>query len=179
MPIRLTTPRLLIAPFLPTDAPALFTWASDPAPTRYMGWPRHQTLADSEAVIRYFESVSASQPPKYDRPLVLRDKATGRPLGSSGIHQAGEAAVELGWILREDARRQGYAQEAAEALLRYAMEELPWVKRVEARAHPENATSIRLMKKLGMTELEGGEFPMPQLGGQKVWLVRYGISRER
>ena len=117
MPIHLTTSRLLITPFLLTDAPALFTWASDPATTRYMGWPRHQTLADSEAVIRYFDSVNESQPPKFDRPLVLRDKASGRALGSSGIHQSGEAAVELGWILREEARRQGYAQEAAEALL--------------------------------------------------------------
>lgn len=95
MPIRLTTPRLLIEPFLPTDAPHLYAWASDPDTTRYMGWPRHQTLADSEAVIRYFLSVTESQPQKYDRPLVFRDKASGRPLGSGGIHQAGEGAVEL------------------------------------------------------------------------------------
>jgi RimJ/RimL family protein N-acetyltransferase len=176
MIIRLETARLLIEPFMAADAGDLFAWASDIATTKYMGWKRHETLADSEAVIAYFDQVKESEPPRFDRPLVIREKGSGRPLGSTGIHQMGPGVVELGWILRTEARRQGYAREAAEAVLEYAIG-LDWVKSVVCRAHPENGTSIRLMRGLGMTELEGGVFKMPQLGGEGVWLVKFGIER--
>ncbi len=177
MIIRLETERLFIEPFRAADASDLFAWASDPETTRYMGWPRHKTVADSEAVIRYFDTVNESEPPKFDRPLVFRDRVSGRPLGSGGIHQAGPEAVELGWILRPDARRQGYAHEAAVALLKYALEELNWARRVDCRVHPDNASSIRLMRKLGLEPLEDTYFNMPQLNGAKTRLLRFGIEK--
>jgi ribosomal-protein-alanine N-acetyltransferase len=173
MAIRIETKRLLIEPFVAVDAGDLFAWASDFDTTKYMGWKRHETLADSEAVIAYFDQVKESEPPRFDRPLVIREKGSGRALGSTGIHQMGPGVVELGWILRVEARRQGYAREAAEAVLGFAMG-LDWVKRVEARAHPENETSIRLMRGLGMRELEGA---MPQLGGELVRMVKYGVVK--
>lgn len=58
------------------------------------------------------------------------------------------------------------------------MEELPWAKRVLARAHPENATSIRLMQKLGMKPLEDEYFRMPQLGGELTRLVKFGVEKK-
>lgn len=175
--IRLETERLLIEPFVPEDAGDLFAWSSDHDTTRYMGWKRHETIEDSKKVIEYFMRVRESEPPKYDRPLVFRDKVSKRPLGGGGIHQAGEGAVELGWILRPEARRQGYAHEASAALLKFALEELPWAKRVEVRAHPENATSIRLAEKLGFKPMEDSYFNMPQLQGARTRLLQFGMDK--
>ena len=175
--IRLETERLLIEPFVAADAADLFAWSSDPDTTQYMGWKRHETLADTVAVLGYFERVKESQPPKFDRPLAFRDKASGRPLGGGGIHQAGEGAVELGWILRPEARRQGFAHEAAAALHAFAMTQLPWARRIEVRAHPDNATSIRLAQKLGYRPMEDCFFNMPQLHGAKTRLLRFGLEK--
>jgi ribosomal-protein-alanine N-acetyltransferase len=175
--IRIETERLLLEPFRTSDTNDLFDWASDTESTKYMGWKRHETVADFEAVIQYFEKVNESEPPKFDRPVVLRDNKSGRPLGSAGIHQVAEQAVELGWILRPAARRQGFAQEAAVGLLKFAMEDLPWVRRVEARAHPDNASSIRLMLKLGMYPLGDVYCKMPQLNNAVTRLVHFGIEK--
>jgi ribosomal-protein-alanine N-acetyltransferase len=131
MIIRLETERLRIEPFQLGDAGDLFAWASDPETTRYLGWKRHQSLADSESVIRYFENVRESEPPKFDRPLAFRDKRSQRVIGSGGIHQFGDGIVELGWILRREFRRQGLAHEAAAALFGFAMQNLPWVNQVK------------------------------------------------
>ena len=175
--IRLETERLLIEPFLATDSADLFSWSSDTDTTRYMGWKRHETIADTVAVLEYFHRVGESEPPNYDRPLAFRDKSTGRPVGGGGIHQAGEGAVELGWILRPEARRQGFAHEAAAALHQFAMTQLPWARRVEVRVHPDNETSIRLAGKLGFRPLEDSYFNMPQLQGARTRLLRFGVEK--
>ncbi|MDD4797663.1 MAG: GNAT family N-acetyltransferase [Eubacteriales bacterium] len=46
------TPRLLLRRITPADAQDMFTnWAGDEEVTRYLTWPAHRTLADSQAVI--------------------------------------------------------------------------------------------------------------------------------
>jgi ribosomal-protein-alanine N-acetyltransferase len=175
--IRLETERLLLEPFCQADAEDLFSWASDSGTTQYMGWKRHETLADSQAVIRHFERTVESEPPTFNRTLVFRDKVTKRPVGSGGLHQSGEDSVELGWILRPGERGKGYAHEAAVALHHFAMTELAWAKRVEVRIHPDNATSIRLALKLGYQPLEDGYFDMPQLQNARTRLLKFGVVK--
>ncbi|MBE5785041.1 MAG: GNAT family N-acetyltransferase [Clostridiales bacterium] len=61
----------------------------------------------------------------------------------------GRTCIGLGWLLRRDRWKQGYAFEAAEAALRYSFEVLG-AKTVIADIRPENTASIRLAEKLGM-----------------------------
>jgi [ribosomal protein S5]-alanine N-acetyltransferase len=56
---------------------------------------------------------------------------------------------ELGWSLRRDLWGQGYATEAASAMMRFAFEQLG-AHRLVAFCHSENAASVRVMQKLGM-----------------------------
>jgi RimJ/RimL family protein N-acetyltransferase len=58
-------------------------------------------------------------------------------------------AIEIGWRLREDAQRRGYAREAALASMDYAFAELGAL-RVVSRTRAGNASSWGLMKRLGM-----------------------------
>lgn len=56
---------------------------------------------------------------------------------------------EIGWVFHPRYQGQGYATEAAAALLRYGFESL-LVHRVIATCQPENVPSYRVMEKLGM-----------------------------
>ncbi len=59
-------------------------------------------------------------------------------------------AVEIGWRLARDAWGHGYATEAARAALAFAFEERG-MREVIAIIEPENARSLRVAEKLGMT----------------------------
>lgn len=56
---------------------------------------------------------------------------------------------EIGWFVRRDCWGQGYATEAARAMLDYAFKELH-AHRIMAFCHVANARSVRVMEKLGM-----------------------------
>jgi RimJ/RimL family protein N-acetyltransferase len=59
-------------------------------------------------------------------------------------------AVEVGWRFARDAWGRGYATEAARAALAFAFEEHA-MREVIAIVDPENARSLRVAEKLGMT----------------------------
>jgi len=58
---------------------------------------------------------------------------------------------ELGFVVLPRHQRNGYATEAARALLRWAFEDVGF-HRVFGRAEPRNAASCRVMEKLGMRQ---------------------------
>ncbi len=60
-----------------------------------------------------------------------------------------ERIYEIGWIFHPRYHRQGYATEAAAALMRYGFESLQ-VHRLIATCQPQNRPSWRVMEKLGM-----------------------------
>jgi RimJ/RimL family protein N-acetyltransferase len=62
----------------------------------------------------------------------------------------GSRDVEIGWRLRRDAWGRGLATEGALAAREHAFGELG-LARLVALVHPENAASIRVVGKLGMT----------------------------
>jgi ribosomal-protein-alanine N-acetyltransferase len=48
----LQTERLLLRPFTPADAPAMYAnWASDPEVTKYLTWPTHTCVDVSRMVL--------------------------------------------------------------------------------------------------------------------------------
>ena len=77
-------------------------------------------------------------------------KAEDRLIGHVGFHPWFSPRIyELGWVFHPRYHRQGYATEAAAALLRLGFESLS-VHRVIATCQPENTPSWRVMEKLGM-----------------------------
>jgi [ribosomal protein S5]-alanine N-acetyltransferase len=78
------------------------------------------------------------------------DLREDRLIGHIGFHPWYAPRIyEIGWVFHPRYQGQGYATEAAAAMLRYGFESLQ-VHRVIATCQPENAASSRVMEKLGM-----------------------------
>ena len=72
----------------------------------------------------------------------------GRIIGRAGLNVREEYEdLELGYLIRKDEQKKGYAKEVCEAILRYAVEELE-VQDINAFIHPDNTESINLIYKL-------------------------------
>ena len=65
-----------------------------------------------------------------------------------------DRTYEIGWIIREDMRGNGYAIEAAKALKDYAFNVLN-AEKIQAHCDSRNQASEKVMKKLGMTLVDG------------------------
>ena len=77
----------------------------------------------------------------------------GEFIGTVGLTLGlGKQAI-IGWDCDLRFRNNGYATEAARALLRHSFQELG-LREIRAACFVENAASIRVMEKLGMTRLQ-------------------------
>lgn len=91
-------------------------------------------------------------------------KATGGFIGYVGLHEIGFEAdftpgIEIGWRLAAEYHNQGYATEAAKAVLEFARKR--GISRLYSFTAKINASSERVMQKLGMVRI--GEFDHPKL----------------
>jgi RimJ/RimL family protein N-acetyltransferase len=77
-----------------------------------------------------------------------------RVIGGCGLHpRIGPLGIEIGYWIRADETRRGYATEAAEALTRAALA-LPGIERVEIRCDARNHPSAGIPRKLGYQLVE-------------------------
>ncbi len=167
MTTMLTTPRMTLRPFQPTDAPVLFTWVSDPEVMRFMPTGHddalEQTMARMQRYMTYQEQYGFSR-------WLIFDRATQTPIGDAGLLYMAEGdEIELGYRLAKPWWGQGRATEVAAAWLDYAFGPLN-LPAIVAFAEPANRASLRVMEKLGMQFLR-----QATLFG-KVELI-YGIQR--
>jgi RimJ/RimL family protein N-acetyltransferase len=73
-----------------------------------------------------------------------------------------EPRREIGWRLPVHMWGQGFATEAAAAVLRYVFEELKWPQ-IVAMTSRQNMRSMRVMEKLGMNRDPNGDFDHPRV----------------
>lgn len=106
-------------------------------------------------------------------------KSTGEFIGYVGLHEIGFDAdftpgVEIGWRLASEYHNQGYATEAAKAVMTMAKES--GIDRLYSFTAKINAPSERVMQKIGMVKI--GEFDHPKLSEDSPLLrhVLYMIS---
>ena len=143
------TERLILRPWLASDAPALYALASDPKLGPAAGWPPHASVQESAGVIGAVLSV----PETYA--VVL--KATGELVGCAGFN-ASDAAnmplrdgeLELGYWIGRPYWGQGFATEAASAVIERGFGELG-LSGIHAAYYDGNAKSKRVLDKLGFT----------------------------
>jgi RimJ/RimL family protein N-acetyltransferase len=112
---------------------------------------------------------------------VLERRQDGRFLGFCGLVRIPErdcpfrGALEIGWRVREDAWRNGYAFEAASATLSYAFRRLR-MPEIVSRAAADNHPSQGLMKKLGMRRRRDLDY-RPR--GENAKLVVFSMSAQQ
>ena len=153
------TPRLVLSTPVATDAEAIFRrYASDDDVTRYLGWPKHRSVADTQGFLAF----SAVQ---WERegagPYLIWARADGQLLGSTGLGLEPGGQAITGYVLATDAWGKGYATEALTAVVDVAAD--IGVRRLYALCHPEHRASWRVLEKCGF-ERDGSwnrkvEFP--------------------
>lgn len=147
---RLTTARLTLRPLESADWPAIHTFTGDAEVQRYIsGTPL--TEQDTRNLIEMLRGWERERPPRA-RAFAFVHTTDARIVGFGGLywtHSQERWQAELGYTLHRAYWRQGYASEAAEALLRLGFTELQ-LHRIFAECHPANTGSARVMQRLGM-----------------------------
>jgi len=146
--MHLTTSRLLLREFRPADLDALFALYGDPTYQRYEEPPlsREKTQARLEG----FLADAAVQPrTRFRLAITLPPADTVIGKISLGAINPSIGEWEIGWGVAPRFWGQGYAPEAARAMLAYAFDTLN-ARRVVAFCHFENVRSQRVMEKIGM-----------------------------
>lgn len=147
----LHTERLRLRPFVEADAADYARQVfSNPAVMRYMnvvGSVPPSPLAYAMQVIGRREAEWAVR--GYGA-WAVTNRADGALMGHAGLyHIDGTAVIEIGYALGEAYWGQGYATEAARAVLCFAFTRAA-LPRIVAVAFPQNIASLRVMQKIGM-----------------------------
>ena len=144
-PLRVETARLILSAPLAAEADEIFErYASDPEVTRYLGWPRHQTVADTQGFLA-FSAVQWEQDGA--GPYMIRARADGRLLGSTGLRLEPGGVAMTGYVLATDVWGKGYATEALGAMVDVASG--IGVVRIYALCHSQHRASWRVLEKCG------------------------------
>jgi len=159
VPFLLHTPRLTLRRPVQADAEMIFRrYASDPRVTRFMAWPTHESVAQTEAWLAYAEAEWGRWPANA---LLIIHREDGRLLGATGLDFETATRAETGYVLAHDAWGQGFATEALLAMVELARSLA--VAELVAGVHPKHGGSIRVLEKGGFElrehQVGSGSFP--------------------
>ena len=145
------TERLVFRPWEAADRIGFERHCNTPEVMRFLGGV--QSPMEVMRDIELFRSAGKKGPTYW----ALQRKVDDEFLGFCGlllVEEAGspvEGEWEIGWRIRQDAWRNGYAYDAAAAVLKSAFD--AWeVEKVVCRIDKRNQASLRVAEKLGMTE---------------------------
>jgi ribosomal-protein-alanine N-acetyltransferase len=155
-------PRLVLRVPQATDAPAIYAYARDPEVTRYLAWPRHSGLADTEAFLQ--RAIAGWQG---GTSLVWVIELKGAVIGCIGAELSG-ANAGLGYVLARECWGRGYASEALKRVSEALFQHTP-VSALWAQCVSENLASQRVLEKCGFHYLrtQPDYFSCPNLGGEQ------------
>ena len=146
---RLETDRLILRPWVESDAEALYRYAKNPNVGPIAGWPPHASIEDSRAIIQHVLSWTGNYA------VVLKE--TMEPIGSFGIMTPETGATvegltdreyEFGYWIGEPYWGRGFMPEVITEALCYAFEELK-AEAIWCGYYDGNAKSQRAQQKCG------------------------------
>lgn len=159
MPLPLQTPRLTLRSPRVEDAEALLAVSGDPEAMRYVGDGRTRNLEELRGAIA--RGIVLESERGFNMFIVVR-RTDGQVLGDCGLSIWGPTGeTEIGWRFAKEHCGQGFAQEAAREVLRFAAEEVG-LRRLISVIHPENLASRKLAERLGfVVEREDAPLGVP------------------
>lgn len=148
--VTLTTPRLVLRPLAPEDAPALFSIFSDPQVMQYWNTPPWSSLAVAQDYI-HAEQQAIRDGQRLT--LAIVDRESAELIGKCLLfnYEPESRRAEIGFGIASRAWGKGYVQEAAGELLRHAFKTLEF-NRFEAEIDPTNTASGRALERLGFRQ---------------------------
>ena len=144
-PIQLKTTRLILRQPRMSDAADIFErYATNAEVTKFVGWPRHRSVRDTEDFLRF----SAQEWDEWPAgPYLIVSRKDGQLLGSTGFGFQTPHEAMTGYVLAKDAWGKGLATEAVMAMVKVAIR--IGVSRLFALCHPEHLPSRRVLEKCG------------------------------
>lgn len=142
----LQTERLVIKQFTKHDEEPHYQLLTDKDYIKYLGSPVTQEQANRQLqrVIKEYDSSGLGA-------LMVCEESSSRLIGLCGLdHDQSGEDIGIFYAILPQFRKQGYATEIARKLIEYAFEVLK-LDRVVARVNSDNAASVCILKKLGMT----------------------------
>jgi len=197
----LRTERLVLRPMTTEDGPALFELRTDPVINRYID---RLPTTELEDALRFIEKIDkgirdnhwlywaiAEATSKEDQSHeghegqgVLKDHGVLKDQELNYDHLIGTICLwnfvptddkaELGYELSAARQGRGLMSEAVEAVLAYGFGTIG-LSAVEAAVHPENAASVKVLKRAGFTLV--GTFEDTTLNGEAVEMLIYEKRR--
>ena len=142
------TRRLRLRHLTSHDAAFILELLNDPEFIRNIGDRGVRSLEDAQ---RYIQSGPVAGYQKSGFGLYLVElKEDGTPIGICGLLKRDYLEdVDVGFAVHPAFRHQGYAFEAAEAVIRHGREVLG-LQRIVAIVSPDNHASIKLLRRLGL-----------------------------
>lgn len=146
-PLDISTARLQLRWLTADDAPFILRLVTGPDWLRFIG---DKGVSDLDSARRYIETGPVAMYRRHGFGLNRVARAEDdRAIGICGLLKRDTLAdPDLGFALLPEFYGQGYAFEAAEAVLAHARESLG-LGRVAAVVQPENRGSVRLLERLG------------------------------
>jgi ribosomal-protein-alanine N-acetyltransferase len=164
LPDHFETARLILRPLAAEDAPAVFDcYAHDPEAVRFLMFPPHRSLADTEAWI----ARCAATLPERARNYVLIGRADGDLRGAFELRRPVPYALDCGYVLGRPWWGRGLMSEALAEVTGWAMRQ-DGIWRIGAVCDCDNLASARVMEKAGMQ----------REGVLRRWLLHPNISAE-
>lgn len=148
MTVPIVTERLIVRRFTHDDVADVLRFVSQPSVARVTS---ERIPATEEGVRKYIDLQNSYQPFEKNKvfELAIERKEDGRVIGFVGLIYQDHAQGEMGWVLGVEYRGQGYATEAARALMDYGFNSLG-LQRIHADTGTDNPASWRVMERLGM-----------------------------
>jgi RimJ/RimL family protein N-acetyltransferase len=148
MTLPIVTERLVLRRYTHDDLPDVLGFASQPSVARVTS---ERIQATEEGIRKYIDLQNSYQPFEEDQvfELAIERKEDGKVIGLLGLIRRGHEQGEIGWALGVEHRVQGYATEAARALMDYGFNSLG-LHRIHADTNSDNPASWRVMERLGM-----------------------------
>lgn len=171
----ITTERLLLRGYEPSDEAYILAYSSDPETTRFMAWETARSIDDTRAFLNQVV-VTSYQRQELDYALTSRfDRET--VIGGLGLYWRPQEhqVMELGYILRKEFWGQGLMVEAARALMRHAFATTD-VQHIFAPILAANAKSRRAAEKMGM-KLDGVLRSQRRYRGERWDVAIYSLLR--
>ncbi|MEW2139040.1 GNAT family N-acetyltransferase [Streptomyces sp. NPDC005409] len=147
----LTTERLVLRPFVPSDEDEVYAAAQDPDIQRWTMVPSPYEREHAHSFVN--EIVPNGWRDGTAHPFAVRLGAEGPLVAAIGVHVHGPGSYEVGYWAVKEHRGKGYMTEAVRAVARWAFTELG-VVRLEWRAEVGNAASRAVAERAGF-RIEG------------------------
>jgi ribosomal-protein-alanine N-acetyltransferase len=143
------TDRLRLRPFTPADVQAAFGWFGDPFVMRFTPSGPDSSMGETATRLTSYQCHQSAH--GFSKWIII-DRSSNRAIGDSGLLVLPEYGwIDFGYRLARPFWGKGLATEAASAWVQKAFSELN-LNRLTAIVNPENASSTRVLQKLGFLE---------------------------